>query len=39
LAFIRAVGEAAKTLTDEQRQALLGTSADKQDKAGSHSGH
>jgi Spy/CpxP family protein refolding chaperone len=24
LAFIRAVGEAAKTLTDEQRQALLG---------------
>jgi hypothetical protein len=39
LAFIRAVGQAAKTLTDEQRQALLGTSADKQDKAGSHTRH
>eukprot|EP00456_Euglypha_rotunda_P013580 TRINITY_DN140_c5_g1_i1.p3 TRINITY_DN140_c5_g1~~TRINITY_DN140_c5_g1_i1.p3 ORF type:complete len:285 (+),score=60.16 TRINITY_DN140_c5_g1_i1:462-1316(+) len=30
MAFIRAIGEAAKLLTDEQRQALLGTGADKQ---------
>lgn len=29
LAFIRAVGEAAKVLTDEQRKALLGTATDK----------
>lgn len=29
MAFIRAVGAAAKLLTDEQRQALLGTGADK----------
>lgn len=28
LAFIRAVGEAAKALTDEQRQSLLGTMSD-----------
>jgi hypothetical protein len=34
LAFIRAVGEAAKALTDEQRQILLGTSKpDKHQKA------
>jgi hypothetical protein len=39
LAFIRAVGEAAKVLTDEQRQALLGTAADKADKAPAHAGH
>ncbi len=32
LAFIRAVGEAAKILTDEQRTALLGQAADKPDK-------
>jgi Spy/CpxP family protein refolding chaperone len=32
LAFIRAVGEAAKVLTDEQRTALLGQAADKTDK-------
>jgi Spy/CpxP family protein refolding chaperone len=32
LAFIRAVGEAAKVLTDEQRKALLGQAADKADK-------
>lgn len=30
LAFIRAVGEAAKLLTDEQRMALLGTGASEQ---------
>jgi hypothetical protein len=36
LAFIRAVGEAAKVLTDEQRKALLGTSAEKPD---AHAGH
>ena len=36
LAFIRAVGEAAKTLTDEQRQALLGTAADKPDPHAAH---
>ncbi len=29
MALIRAVGDAAKLLTDEQRQALLGTGADK----------
>ncbi len=32
MALIRAVGDAAKLLTDEQRQALLGTGADKTDK-------
>jgi Spy/CpxP family protein refolding chaperone len=36
LAFIRAVGEAAKVLTDEQRQALLGTAAE---KPVDHTGH
>jgi hypothetical protein len=36
LAFIRAVGEAGKVLTDEQRKSLLGTGADKQ---GAHAGH
>jgi hypothetical protein len=39
LAFIRSVGEAAKVLTDEQRQALLGTAADKAEKAPAHAGH
>lgn len=32
MALIRAVGDAAKLLTDEQRQALLGTGTDKTDK-------
>jgi Spy/CpxP family protein refolding chaperone len=36
LAFIRAVGDAAKVLTDEQRKALLGTATD---KAAAHTGH
>jgi Spy/CpxP family protein refolding chaperone len=36
LAFVRAVGEAAKVLTDEQRQALLGTGTGKPDP---HAGH
>jgi hypothetical protein len=36
LAFIRAVGEAAKVLTDEQRKTLLGETAD---KAPAHAGH
>jgi hypothetical protein len=36
LVFIRAVGEAAKVLTDDQRKALLGTAAD---KPGAHTGH
>lgn len=36
MAFIRAVGEAAKVLTDDQRNALLGTTAD---KPGAHTGH
>jgi hypothetical protein len=36
LAFIRSVGEAARVLTDEQRQALLGTAAD---NAPAHAGH
>jgi Spy/CpxP family protein refolding chaperone len=36
LAFIRAVGEAAKVLTGEQRKALLGTSAE---QPGAHAGH
>jgi Spy/CpxP family protein refolding chaperone len=40
LAFIRAVGEAAKVLTDEQRKTLLGEVApDKAAKAPAHSGH
>jgi Spy/CpxP family protein refolding chaperone len=39
LAFIRAVGEAARVLTDEQRQARLGTAADKAEKAPAHAGH
>ncbi len=39
LAFIRAVGEAARVLTDEQRQALLGTGAGKSDKPAPHAGH
>jgi hypothetical protein len=34
LAFIRAVGEAAKVLSDEQRKALLGDASDK-----GHTGH
>lgn len=34
LAFIRAVGEAAKVLTDEQRKVLLG-----QAKPGVHTAH
>jgi Spy/CpxP family protein refolding chaperone len=38
LAFIRAVGEAAKILTGEQRQALLGTAAEKPGKADAHTG-
>ncbi|MCI0456025.1 MAG: hypothetical protein L0Z62_03475 [Gemmataceae bacterium] len=36
LAFIRSVGEAAKLLTDEQRQVLLGTVQPKADKAHVH---
>jgi hypothetical protein len=36
LAFIRAVGEAARVLSDDQRQALLGTATD---KPGTHTGH
>jgi Spy/CpxP family protein refolding chaperone len=36
LAFIRAVGEAAKVLTDEQRAALLGTAAK---EPGAHTNH
>ncbi len=40
LAFIRAVGEAAKVLTDEQRKTLLGeTTPEKTDKAPAHAGH
>jgi Spy/CpxP family protein refolding chaperone len=39
LAFIRAVGEAAKVLTDEQRKALLGTPADKPEQPPAHTGH
>jgi Spy/CpxP family protein refolding chaperone len=39
LAFIRAVGEAAQILTDEQRQALLGAAADKGGKPDPHAGH
>jgi hypothetical protein len=36
LVFIRAVGEAAKVLTDDQRKTLLGTGASKADP---HAGH
>jgi hypothetical protein len=39
LAFIRAVGEAARVLTDEQRHALLGVAADSGDKPAAHAGH
>ncbi len=39
MALIRAVGDAAKLLTDEQRQALLGTGADKAAKPDPHAGH
>jgi Spy/CpxP family protein refolding chaperone len=40
LAFIRAVGEAARVLTDEQRKTLLGErSGAKADKAPAHAGH
>ena len=39
IAFIRGVGEAAKVLTDEQRQALLGTVADKAPAADPHAVH
>jgi hypothetical protein len=39
LAFIRSVGEAAKALTDEQRQALLGVAADHGNKPAAHTGH
>lgn len=39
LAFIRAVGEAAKVLTDEQRRAVLGGTPDKTDKADPHKNH
>ncbi|MFO0842302.1 MAG: periplasmic heavy metal sensor [Gemmataceae bacterium] len=39
LAFIRAVGEAAKVLTEEQRRAVLGGIADTTDKAKSHKNH
>jgi Spy/CpxP family protein refolding chaperone len=39
LAFIRSVGEAAKFLTDGQRQALLGAAADHADKPAAHAGH
>jgi hypothetical protein len=38
LAFIRAVGEAAKVLTDEQRQTLMGTMQPKADHAGHQHG-
>ena len=36
LAFIRAVGEAARVLSEDQRHALLGTATD---KPGTHAGH
>jgi hypothetical protein len=39
LAFIRAVGEAAKVLTDEQRKVLLGTMQPKSEPTASHAGH
>jgi Spy/CpxP family protein refolding chaperone len=38
VAFIRAVGDAAKLLTDEQRQALLGTGANRTAKPDSRAG-
>jgi hypothetical protein len=39
MAFIRAVGQAAKVLTDEQRQVLLGLVQPKADKPDPHAGH
>ena len=39
MALIRAVGDAAKLLTDEQRQSLLGTGADKSSKPDPHADH
>ena len=39
MALIRTVGAAAKLLTDEQRQTLLGTGVDKTDKPDPHAGH
>jgi Spy/CpxP family protein refolding chaperone len=39
MALIRAVGNAAKLLTDEQREALLGTGADETAKPDPHAGH
>ena len=39
MALIRAVGDAAKLLTDEQREALLGTGADETAKPDPHAGH
>ena len=39
MAFITSVGGAAKVLTDEQRQALLGNAGDKSDKPDPHAGH
>jgi Spy/CpxP family protein refolding chaperone/outer membrane murein-binding lipoprotein Lpp len=39
LTFIRAVGEAAKVLTDGQRKALLGMNPEKGDTSGPHTGH
>lgn len=39
MAFIRAIGEAAKVLSDEQRQVLLGQVEPKIDKPADHSKH
>jgi len=39
MALIRAVGDAAKMLTDDQREALLGTGADKTAKPDPKAGH
>ncbi|MBY0524717.1 MAG: hypothetical protein K2R98_15035 [Gemmataceae bacterium] len=39
MTFIRAVGGAAKLLTDEQRRALLGTGVEKTAKPDPHAGH
>jgi Spy/CpxP family protein refolding chaperone len=39
VALIRAVGDAAKLLTGEQRQGLLGTGADKASKSDPRAGH
>ncbi len=39
LALIRAVGDAARLLTAEKRQALLGTEADKKGKRDPYAGH